>query len=100
MTMRVVEAIGADNIVSMRTTFAATQVEDEHADIHIAVTDDDDGGSAECSLWWSCAPKVFDQRVGVIGHYRANSDAAARTLLDAACRRLTRANCTCAVGPM
>jgi GNAT superfamily N-acetyltransferase len=98
--MRVVEAIGTDAIVSMPTTFDPTQIEEEHADVHVAAVDDADGGSAECSLWWSSTPKFREQRVGVIGHYTATSDAAARMLLDAACHRLARARCTCAVGPM
>jgi GNAT superfamily N-acetyltransferase len=55
---------------------------------------------ARCSLWWARTPSLLDHRVGLIGHYAAADAAAARLLLDRACRELAGRGCSVAVGPM
>lgn len=55
---------------------------------------------ARCSLWWRSVPRLFDQRVGCIGHYAATDRAAAAELLEAACAQLEAAGCTIAIGPL
>ncbi len=62
----------------------------------------DNGGFwvARCSLWWCSTPQYPGQRLGIIGHYAAGSDAAARQMLRHACRQLEHEGCTMAVGPM
>lgn len=56
--------------------------------------------AARCSLWWGDTPPLPGQRLGVIGHFGAREEGAARALLDEGCRRLQQAGCTMAVGPM
>jgi GNAT superfamily N-acetyltransferase len=62
----------------------------------------DDGGAplARCSLWWSHAPSLPDARLGLIGHYAAQDDAAAGLLLAHARAQLGEQGCTLAVGPL
>jgi hypothetical protein len=55
---------------------------------------------ARCSLWWNDVPALGDERLGVIGHYGALDEAAAASLLDAACAELRQEHCSRAVGPM
>jgi GNAT superfamily N-acetyltransferase len=72
-------------------------------DIELNVKDDDGVVRARCSCWWSTGHSLgagHDERVGVIGHYSADSaDAGTRVLLDA-CAQLAAHGCTIAVGPM
>jgi len=98
--MRTVECTMADQIRSFPTGFDPARFEEEHADVHLIAVDDQEGPGAECSLWWSQAPPLQDQRLGVIGHYSAANDSAAKMVLAAACDRLRRSGCTCAIGPM
>jgi GNAT superfamily N-acetyltransferase len=56
--------------------------------------------AARCSLWWSNVPAQVSGPVGLLGHYRAANPQAAGALLTLACRRLSSAGCTLAVGPM
>jgi GNAT superfamily N-acetyltransferase len=57
-------------------------------------------GSARCSLWWTAAPELPGQRLGVIGHYAAASADTAAAMLSIACQQLGEHGCTRAVGPM
>ncbi len=98
--MQTLEFRTVDELCTLSTAFDPTEFEQEHADVHVIAVDDHEGPAAECSLWWSQAPPLRDQRVGVIGHYSAGNDSAAQILLAAACDRLRRAGCTCAIGPM
>jgi GNAT superfamily N-acetyltransferase len=98
--MRIVECTLTDGIRSFSTAFDPAQFEQEHADVHVMAVDDHEGATAQCSLWWSRVPTLPDQRLGVVGHYRAANDRAAQLLLIAACERLRGAGCTCAIGPM
>jgi hypothetical protein len=54
------------------------------------------GGSAD--LWWSAAPALPGERVGLIGTWRPGADPVG--LLHACCARLRTAGCTLAIGPM
>lgn len=55
---------------------------------------------AACSLWWRRVPAVGAERLGVIGHFTAETEASAAALLEEACRALHAKGCTLAVGPM
>ena len=55
---------------------------------------------ARCSLWWRDVPPYGDERLGVIGHYGAESIEAGHAILRAAMQRLAENGCTFAVGPM
>jgi len=55
---------------------------------------------ARASLWWRDVPRIEGERLGVIGHFAAAAEDAARALLDACAGRLSQAGCTLAVGPM
>jgi L-amino acid N-acyltransferase YncA len=60
----------------------------------------EDEAQARCSLWWHGLPAMDNQRLGYIGHFAAHSAAAARDLIDRACRRLAQLGRTLAVGPI
>jgi hypothetical protein len=98
--MRTVECRLASEIRIVSTAFESEQFDQEHADVHLMALDDNQGPRAQCSLWWSQVPKLQHQRLGTIGHYKAECDSAAQLLLSAACDRLRRAGCTWAIGPM
>ncbi len=55
---------------------------------------------ARCALWWRNVPTYPDEQLGLIGHYHAADDEAARMLLQAACSMLQSNGCTLAIGPM
>jgi L-amino acid N-acyltransferase YncA len=65
-----------------------------------AVARCDGGYAARCSLWWTEAPPLPGERVGVIGHYAAGDADAAAVLIGHACEELAARGCTLAVGPM
>ena len=77
-------------------------------DLDLIVKDDDGAVRARCSCWWSTGHTLdvgrpderIGERIGVIGHYSAESaDAGTRVLTDA-CAQLAAHGCTIAVGPM
>jgi GNAT superfamily N-acetyltransferase len=75
-------------------------------DLDLIVKDDDGAVRARCSCWWSTGHTLdvghtgHHERIGVIGHYSAESaDAGTRVLIDA-CAQLATHGCTVAVGPM
>jgi GNAT superfamily N-acetyltransferase len=70
------------------------------ADAHWAVCDEQSQILARCSLWWTNVPPHSAQRLGLIGHYAAYNDQAARVLIDHACAQLAAYQCTMVVGPM
>lgn len=61
-----------------------------------------DGGrvAARCGLWWNRVAPHPGHRLGVIGHYYAESPDAGVTILNAACSRLAEEGGTLAAGPM
>lgn len=69
-------------------------------DEHWVLIDEKGFFTARCSLWWSSTPQLADQRLGIIGHYGANSEADAMEILKHICLRLKHEGCTMAVGPM
>jgi predicted N-acetyltransferase YhbS len=79
--------------------FSADQCRAHHADAHVVVLDDD-VVVARCSLWWTQAPTLPGQQLGIIGHFATVTAAAAQELLAAACVELRRHGLTLAVGPM
>ncbi len=98
--MQSVECAAANDIHALSPKFDSEQFDLANADVYLAVVDSNQEPLAECSLWWSQAPSLPNQTVGTIGHYRADDDSAAATLLKLACERLRRAGCTYAIGPM
>ena len=97
---QIVECTAANEIRATGSAFDPAEFEVERADVHLVVVEDHAGPVAYCSLWWSHVPKVPNQRIGAIGHYRAGNEGAAQLLLAAACDRLRRVGCTLAIGPM
>jgi GNAT superfamily N-acetyltransferase len=75
-------------------------VSQQKADAHWLLTGPTGSPVARCSLWWRATPTYQDRRVGLIGHYGADSPAAAAELLGLACRQLATVGCAMAVGPM
>jgi GNAT superfamily N-acetyltransferase len=55
---------------------------------------------ARASAWWTSAPPVDGETLGVVGHFAASDRKAAALVLDAACEALRAAGATLAVGPM
>ena len=98
--MQTLECKTADEIFAISRDIDPGRFEQKRADVHLMAVDEHEGAAAECSLWWSQTPLLGHQRVGLIGHYRAANNSAAQALLTAACDRLRRGGCTCAVGPM
>jgi hypothetical protein len=104
--MRMVEFTSADEMARFdagtlhRSAEISTQIEQHHADEHIMAMTDNQGAAAECSLWWSRAPRLEGEHVGLIGHYSAMEPAAAHAVLELACQKLKNRGCTLAIGPM
>jgi L-amino acid N-acyltransferase YncA len=55
---------------------------------------------ARCSIWNKGTPEYQRHRLGVIGHYAAEDQAAGQMVLDHACRKLGNSGCSYVVGPM
>ncbi len=72
----------------------------EHADAHLLAVGWQEQAPARCSVWWRCVPAHPTERLGIIGHYAANNDAAAAAVLEHALTVLGKHGCTYAVGPM
>lgn len=98
--MRAIECMVASEVRAVSTGFASAQFEQDHADTHLVVVDDNEGPKAQCSLWWSQVPKLPYERLGAIGHYSATDDSAAQLLLASAGDRLRGVGCNWAIGPM
>jgi GNAT superfamily N-acetyltransferase len=69
-------------------------------DRHVLVLDAGGKLAARASCWWTAAPQLAAQRVGVIGHYAALDAVSGCDALDAACVELRGAGCSVAIGPM
>ena len=55
---------------------------------------------SHASIWWEGTAQWNGLSTGVIGHYGAANDQAARVILDEACARLAARGCAVVVGPM
>ena len=75
-------------------------VASHHADEHLMVVAGDSQLKARCSLWWTSTPCIPNACLGLIGHYAADSQAAATVLISNACRRLAVKGCSQVIGPM
>ena len=103
--MRGLAILGPDDAMPPSSRGSIAPLDDDERrmhrpDAHIVAFGAGDRLEARCSLWWSTAPPLEHQRPGVIGHYAAGDDRAARQLLDAAATRLAEVGCTIAIGPM
>lgn len=56
--------------------------------------------TGRCSCWWTQAPVLPGERVGLIGHFASSDRDSSGSLLAAARDRLRAAGCTLVVGPM
>jgi hypothetical protein len=74
--------------------YAPAQILSHLAEGHVAI----DG--ARCSWWLDTAPPLAGERPGILGHFAATSEAAARAVLDRACQELSHRSATVAIGPM
>lgn len=72
----------------------------QHAPDDTLVLANGDTLQARCSLWWTDAPPLAGEKLGVIGHFGAANLDASTQLLQHACRALAEQGCTIAVGPM
>jgi hypothetical protein len=90
--MKVFRFLPGDEIPGFDSALLASQTANEH----LSATE----GEARCSLWWDVVPKLQNERLGVIGHFQADSLAAGSFLLERAAERLRENDCTLAVGPM
>lgn len=79
--------------------FSADQCRAHHADAHVLLLQND-VIVARCSLWWTQAPPLPGQQLGIIGHFAAATVPAAHELLAAAGAELRQHGATLAVGPM
>jgi GNAT superfamily N-acetyltransferase len=59
-----------------------------------------DAIAAACSLWWRNVPSEPHHKLGLVGHYVADSDEAAQILLSHAGEQLAMQGCTKAIAPM
>jgi GNAT superfamily N-acetyltransferase len=66
-------------------------------DVHLLVLDSQQVLRARCSCWWRDTPQAGS---GVIGHYAAADDEAARVVIEAACGRLAAEGCERVIAPM
>src|SRR5579871_6487296 len=76
------------------------QLIDHRCDEHWTVEDSAGKAGARCSLWWNEVPALPDEKLGVIGHFSAESGEAGVFLLNQAAEYLAGQGCTIAVGPM
>lgn len=94
----------ASDLIAFKTSslydgFPKEQLELHNVDIHLVVFDKQEA-VARCSLWWQATPAYLGHKLGLIGHYAAKTDAAAKKLLEFATSHLKEQGCTLAVGPM
>jgi GNAT superfamily N-acetyltransferase len=82
------------------TALSPDVVARQHPDTSWLLLDGADRPVARCSLWWTQTPRHEGQRLGLIGHYAADTEAAAAALLAHAGAELKSHGCTLAVGPM
>lgn len=85
---------------AITTPLSAAQLRAHAPDRSLALVDAGGRLLARASCWWTGTPSLPGHRVGLIGHYGADDDESARTILQAACARLAARGCTCVVGPM
>jgi GNAT superfamily N-acetyltransferase len=79
--------------------FAIEQCVKHGCDAHV-VTARDGVVAARASLWWSHAPAMSGERLGIVGHFAAIDGASAKEVLDTVCTELHRHGCSICVGPM
>lgn len=80
--------------------FDPAWLQDHAPDGHRVSLDPHGAPRARCSLWWRHAPAHGAETVGLIGHFAALDEPAARHLLAHACAELANRGCTLAIGPM
>jgi len=79
--------------------FTVEQCARHDSDAHVVIMRDG-VVVARTSLWWNSPPTMSGERPGIVGHFAAIDEAAAKEALDAACKELTLHGCTTCVGPM
>jgi len=72
----------------------------QHSPDAVVITMCQDQLVGRASLWWRQVPDYPSERLGFIGHYAVQDNAAAEALLAECCRGLSAQSCTLAVGPI
>lgn len=103
--MQVVQCVTTSEVgrlveIATMPHFNPSDLETQHADIHLCALSGSGDVQAICSLWWNHVPAYNQHRVGVVGHYAALNDDAAAMVLAAAEYRLRAEGCTLSIGPM
>jgi ribosomal protein S18 acetylase RimI-like enzyme len=73
---------------------------DEGSDARMELTNDGGEVIATASLWWRDTPVMDGAKIGTIGNFTAEDEAATKILLDGASDHLRDKGCAHAVGPM
>jgi hypothetical protein len=90
--MKLLRFLPGDEIPGFDSSLLRAQKANEHLSTN--------QGDARCSLWWDVVPKLEGERLGVVGHFQADSPEAASFVLEQAAGRLREKGCTLAVGAM
>ncbi|BAU50279.1 GCN5 family acetyltransferase [Sulfurifustis variabilis] len=85
---------------ALAESFDLAWLQSHAPDVHRICLDLHGAARARCSLWWTQTPAYGTERVGLIGHFAALDEPAARYLLADACAQLAGRGCTLAIGPM
>ncbi|HUN21624.1 MAG TPA: GNAT family N-acetyltransferase [Anaerolineales bacterium] len=86
--------------VSELPTLNPAVIAQQNADAHWLVQDAQGQVLARCSVWWRETPVYPAQRLGLVGHYFAQSQYDSEQLLNAAEKQLAEHGCTLAIGPL
>jgi GNAT superfamily N-acetyltransferase len=100
--LRVIDDFSQIDSSGYQSGYPPASIEDwpaHSADRHIQILDKDQV-IAHASLWWRQVPTFPGERLGLIGHFGAATDASAAALLGVGCTELRQEGCTRAVGPM
>lgn len=103
--MHIIDVQSADELQhykdsALYNNFDPQHIESHHTDGHLLLMNDNEQVLARCSLWWSEAPLLENEKLGIIGHFAADNKSAAVALLSQSSQILKHNDCTLAVGPM
>lgn len=94
------DSVPAVTAGTLATPLSAEELLRHTPDRHLMLVDDQSVLQARASCWWTDAPSLPGERLGVIGHYSANDTSGGDTILNETLHQLELAGCTMAVGPM
>ena len=102
MNLRFIDDFSQIDSSSYQSDYPQASIKDwpaHSADLHIQLLERDQV-IAHASVWWKEAPTFPGDRLGVIGHFGAATEASAGAVLGACCTQLHQQGCTRVVGPM